>query len=324
MLEALHLYDAGGVPEVIRAILLARNEVKIDPARECAVPMLDMLFHKTSDGGYANQLGIGPHRPSEGHEDWLFMSMQHVSLATVDEPLSQRREVLSVGHLAVDFRGQTRTVACEDFLSDKLTSRSPLHDYPFLTAAPISDDLVGRWWDAIVLTELKDEVIAALQFVDPSVLDVVFVAHPLDPYRRIAMVRTSSIAGPMPLRSLGDGVVRVFNLAVALQYRGLRSARGEAGRVLLVDEIESGIHHTAHPDLWRSLFRLTRDNDVQVVATTHSLDCLKGFAEARAEDEENDGLVIRLEKVEGEEQTGAVIIDGNDLPFVVRDSIEVR
>ena len=84
------------------------------------------------------------------------------------------------------------------------------------------------------------------------------------------------------------------------------------------------LHHTLHADLWKSIFHSARMLDVQVVATTHSQDCLRGFAAAVAEDEENDGQVIRLEKLEGYEQTRAVVVDRCDLPIVVRDSIEVR
>jgi len=325
LLEALRLYDAGGDPRAIKAVLLARNEVRIDPARECAVPMLDMLFHKTSvKHDLRGQLAIGPRHASEEHEDWLLISGHDVSLTVVDDPISHRKQVLSVGSLRIDFGGQSRGVRCEDLLLEEREGRGSSPELPFLSPAPVSEDLVGRWWDAIVLTGLKDDVISALKLIDQTVLDVGFVTHPLDPYRRMAMVRTSRIPEPFPLRSLGDGAVRVFNLAVALQYRGFRSEPGGAGRILLVDEVENGIHHSAHYDVWKALFRLAGLNDVQVFATTHSWDCLKGFARAVAEDEENDGVAIRLEKVQGQEQTGAIIIEGNDLPFVVRDSIEVR
>ena len=37
-----------------------------------------------------------------------------------------------------------------------------------------------------------------------------------------------------------------------------------------------------------------------------------------------DGLAIRLETLEGHEATRAVVFDRDDLPIVIRDSIEVR
>jgi hypothetical protein len=93
---------------------------------------------------------------------------------------------------------------------------------------------------------------------------------------------------------------------------------------LLIDEVDTGIHYSLHRDLWRFIFRAARSLDIQVFATTHSLDCLRGFAAAAAEDEEADAQVIRLEKIEGHEATRAVVFDRTDLPIVLRDSIEVR
>jgi len=335
LLEALRLYDSRGAVPVIAAILTSRNEVRLDPVHERALPMLDMLFHKTPELDTSLHLSIGPSDLSDQHRDVLMISGREFALGRVGHP-AYPRDVLSVGGLSINCGAESTEVGYDDFFSERRTGSatvfggnsgiagSPLVELPFLTAAPVSEDVVARWWDAVVLTELKDDIVETVRSLDPSVLDINFVAHPLDPYRRLAMVRSASISGPVPLRSLGDGVVRVFAFATALQYHGISSEPGEMGRALLFDEVENGIHHSFHFNLWKSLFRLARLNDVQVFATTHSWDCLRGFARAVAEDKEADALAIRLEKVEGEERTGAVIIDRDDLPIVVRDSIEVR
>ena len=324
LLEALRLYDCKGSVQAIEGVLASRNEVRIDPERQRVLPMLDMLFHKrTSEEGWGGspQLAMGPQPASDDAHEWLFISGHDVAIVG---PGRHGGDVLSVGSLSVSSGSETVGIACEELFSKGGEERRVSGELPFLTAAPVSEDLVAHWWDAIVFTDLKNDVIKTLQSLDPSVLDVGFVAHPLDRYRRMAMVRTSRAGGPLALRTLGDGVVRVFALATALQYRGIWQERGGIGRALLIDEVENGIHHSFHASLWRSLFRLAQLNDVQVFATTHSLDCLRGFARALEEDEQNDGLVIRLEKIEGEEKTGAVLIDREDLPIVVRDSIEVR
>ena len=162
--------------------------------------------------------------------------------------------------------------------------------------------------------------------------DVIFVPDPRRPNDRMAMARITGFAAPLPLAAVGDGLQRLFHIALAMEYASHRADRitqassrpRDVSAFLLIDEAETGIHHTLHSGLWRFILRASRLLDVQVFATTHSLDCLKGFAEAIADDNENDGVVIRLEKVEGEEQTGAVIVDREGVPIVVRDSIEVR
>jgi len=134
------------------------------------------------------------------------------------------------------------------------------------------------------------------------------------------------------MATLGGGVVRMFQIAVALEYAAVyakAASRADSAfahilPLLLIDEVETGIHHALHADLWRFVFHAARQLNVQVFAATHSWDCLKGFAQAVFEDEQNDGLAIRLERDPDEEATRAVVIDREKLPIVARDTIEVR
>ena len=205
----------------------------------------------------------------------------------------------------------------------------PPFDPPCLRSVGVSmEDAVARWWDAVIVAQVEDTVVDAVQLL-AAIRDIVFVGDPRG--RRIAVAGVQGFDERIPMTTLGDGVVRMFHLAVGLEYAALYAKRASEGKytsnvfpLLLIDEVESGIHYTLHADLWRFILSTARLLGVQVFATTHSWDCLKGFAEAVRDDEENDGLMIRLEKVEGQKQTGAVIIDRGDLPIVVRDAIEVR
>jgi len=37
---------------------------------------------------------------------------------------------------------------------------------------------------------------------------------------------------------------------------------------IFIDEIENGLHYTAYPDIWKTLFRLAIELDSQIFATT--------------------------------------------------------
>ncbi len=95
------------------------------------------------------------------------------------------------------------------------------------------------------------------------------------------------------------------------------------GWVVLLDDIGHRLHHTEMPDLWRYWHSRAMELDLQVFASTHSWDCIKGFAGVLQENPK-DGMVIRLEHVAGEDRMGAVLIDGDDLPIIIRDHIEIR
>ncbi len=96
------------------------------------------------------------------------------------------------------------------------------------------------------------------------------------------------------------------------------------GYMMLIDGIAQGLHHTKMADLWRYWCKAALEFDLQVFASTHSWDCIKGFAAALEENPEVDGMVIRLEHKPEWDRMRAVRIDQEELPIVIREQIEIR
>ena len=65
-----------------------------------------------------------------------------------------------------------------------------------------------------------------------------------------------------------------------------------------------------------------RQHNVQVLATTHSSDCVKGFAQAAAEIDEAEGVYLRLER--DHDKLWAVEYTKEELETVAEQGIEVR
>ncbi|MFO7900192.1 MAG: AAA family ATPase [Planctomycetota bacterium] len=118
----------------------------------------------------------------------------------------------------------------------------------------------------------------------------------------------------VPLPFMGDGVGRVLNIALAVPD-------AENGLVL-VDEIENGLHYSVMTDVWRALAELATSYDCQLFATTHSWECIRGAHEACCERDEYDFRLHRLEK--GEDGIVAVTYDQEMLDAVVRTDLEAR
>ena len=92
----------------------------------------------------------------------------------------------------------------------------------------------------------------------------------------------------MPLKSLGDGALRLYSVSLAL-------ANSRDG-FLLIDEAENGLHYSIQRDFWRMVLQTAQANNVQVLATTHSEDCIRGFAEAANENLEISSAYYRMER----------------------------
>jgi len=81
----------------------------------------------------------------------------------------------------------------------------------------------------------------------------------------------------LPINLMGDGIKYIFNILVSII---------SGHDFVLIDEIENGLHYTAHKELWVSIMKLQEEFDFQMFITTHSLETLKALKEV-LEDEKN-------------------------------------
>ncbi len=194
--------------------------------------------------------------------------------------------------------------------------------------APIVSERIGpghlkvfqlpKLWGKVVLTDDERKVVQAIKIAYEE--DVERVSVVSDEASRStyggqrAIVKLKGHDRPVPLRSIGEGAARLFSVALAL-------ANCRDG-FLLIDEAENGIHHTAQPDYWRMVLQTAHENNVQVFATTHSWDCVRGFAQAALENENVEGVLVRLEKEE--DGLRAVRYSERRLKIAAEQRIEVR
>jgi len=129
-----------------------------------------------------------------------------------------------------------------------------------------------------------DTLLRAMQFLEPSVRDIEILSAP-------GMLHVRLEDGSYrPIGLLGEGAVRATSLLI--------SALEVPGGVLVIDEIERGLHKSALVEVMRALrFAAERDN-IQVFATTHSYECIQAFDEVFA-DKPDDLALVRPEKVGG-------------------------
>ena len=71
-------------------------------------------------------------------------------------------------------------------------------------------------WDGIALTNLEEEVLAALRLIAPGLVNLNFVSTLLSGGDRIPVVRISGSKEPLPLYSLGEGMLRALGISLAL------------------------------------------------------------------------------------------------------------
>lgn len=172
---------------------------------------------------------------------------------------------------------------------------------------------LGPLWDKIALTDREKDVVKALTIIDSDILAISMVGGEGSRQMRTAIVRSKAFARPVPLRSFGDGLNRLFGIILSL-------VNAKDG-LLLIDEFENGMHYSVQLDVWRGIFRLAKLLKVQVFATSHSWDAVESFQKAAAESPE-EGLLIRLSK-KGDAVIPTLFRE-QELAVAAREKIEVR
>jgi predicted ATP-dependent endonuclease of OLD family len=131
---------------------------------------------------------------------------------------------------------------------------------------------------------------------------------------RRALYASAGLGHVIPLSLLGNGVNRLS----AIYSRAL----GAGAKVLLIDEVENGLHHGALLELWRGLKELADKEGTQIFATTHSMECIAAASEVFGASADSGLSLHRIEDVKG--VPTAISVDAALLAGMLEDGFEIR
>lgn len=162
----------------------------------------------------------------------------------------------------------------------------------FVSTNGLSDMKASSLWDGISLTDLEKEVLIGINLIEPKATGITFVENNEQHSRnsRIPLVKIANIEEPVPLKSLGDGMTRIFQIILSLVCA--------KDGVLIIDEFENGLHWSVQKDVWDIVFKLALRLNVQVFCSTHSRDCIQSF-ESVWGSHKKSGSFIRVVKENG-------------------------
>ena len=178
--------------------------------------------------------------------------------------------------------------------------------------APVEDTMHDTW-NQVIAEGREDEIARDMQILVPEVASIHFLVT--GRLRSSTIVVGSRGGGRrMPIGSYGDGLRRLLALRLALQ--------GANHGFLLIDEIDAGLHWTVMEDVWRLLVEAAKDADVQVFATTHSQDCIRGLG-SLVKSRPDLAPHLSVQKVHTS-LDHAVRFDGEQIAIAVEQEIDLR
>lgn len=335
VLEAMRVYAARASPSVLNELLNNRLEISagLDTDRESVLSTdYAALFHgRTLTGDRA--ISIGPKSGTEELRlevatpaDWSDLQMECFA------DLSGEADMHAIKVL---YRDEQRLMPWVAYGGDPRAKWIRPRDsryrpspwfydgrWPIIRCESLGPGLpdnmkLARFWDRVALTEAEDLSLQALRLAVDGIERVALIGGGRTGYRgsdRHVVVKLKDHARPLPLESLGDGATRLF--AAGLAFANCRDG------LLVIDEAENGIHYSIQRAFWSMLLKAAHEHNVQVIATTHSHDCVIGFAYATAQAHGADGVLVRLERYGN--QVRAVEYTEEDIVTAAEQHIEVR
>ena len=299
-LEALQIYASKGDPQTINHIISSRDEnwnTKID----------DNAFHQSLayvfNGYILPEAGKYPIVIGPIHDDanQLIISIKAFQVSEDEEgrkigialdPTKIKDDMIDIQMALESTMGQHRchylALDTYPFFNRAYKNHSALTlNYQIVKTQHISDEKLSELWDNINLTDLEDEILSCLKIINTNISGIALVSDVSGKSnKRIPIVRIKGVKERIPLKTMGDGLTRLFHIILAL----VNAKNG----LLLIDEFENGLHWTVLPKIWHAMIKLSKALNVQVIATTHSRDCIKSFNE-NWKSNENEASFYRLE-----------------------------
>ena len=145
-----------------------------------------------------------------------------------------------------------------------ICSRKPVADYlEKNTSVYLTADLWGINL-ASQLSELfkrkqKSIILQRLSHFDRRIVDIDILQDDI-------YIEFEDVPEKLPLRMTGDGLRRYLNIVAA--------SANPTTNIILIDEIDNGLHYSAYIKLWEAIFALATSTNKQVFITTHSKETL--------------------------------------------------
>lgn len=330
LLEAISLYLSNANDDGMRLVLNSRGETLarvMDDERENINKQHYLSLFTGHKEDYSENFYI---EVAEGKDDFRSLKINQVYLVEeqineIDaarvrismlskEDMEERADSLNVYGLGLCVKNGNTSSPVPYARGRMLPQVGKKMNFEYVHTSDFNTDNNAMLFDRVSLSPEEKFIIQALQVINPRITRINYLNN--DSQRksedRIPTVTLEGDSQRYRLSSMGDGINRILTIILAM----LNCRDG----VLLLDEFETGLHYSVQDELWKMIFMLSEDLNIQVFVTSHSTDCVNSFVRTNTK---GHGVLIRLEKRK-DDIVAVDYADNKELMFAVNNNIEIR
>jgi len=182
---------------------------------------------------------------------------------------------------------------------------------------PVIED-IAKFFDNEIIIGNSKVIHQSLTVIDEGIEEI----RTFGSRQGMLYLRKTGAENYIPINYFGDAIQKIVRYIINILDLAKTNNKG---KILLIDEIENGIHYTAQADVWRMLIKLCKHYHVQLFATTHSLEMIKAFQSVCLEEEfEGMGGYFELGRSAKTQQIIAVKHDLETLEYELATGDTIR
>jgi predicted ATPase len=221
--------------------------------------------------------------------------------------------------IVVNYNGKSETYIQTIPLSSVSRSRLDPPGKPLVPAsylgsrATVNQTLLAELYSDLRVLGRQEDLLNAIKEVDSRLTGIEVLVTDGQPTLHLSMVGYSY---PVPLTQFGDGMAAAINILSRIY-----SKRAE---ILLIDEVENGIHYTVLPSFWMHIKRAAQATGTQIIATTHSRECIQAAQGAFAAVDADGLRLLRLWRKSPESGVSVSSYEYGDIESALELGLDVR
>jgi AAA15 family ATPase/GTPase len=151
----------------------------------------------------------------------------------------------------------------------------------FIDTIKSSKNSLEQYYSKIIENKLENQIDKLVNQFDPS----------LDSFRIISSEPKCSLKSDGKFRNLnefGDGLHKYITFICLLL--------SSKNTIIFIDEIDVGIHYSQFDNLWKLFLEISKKQNIQLFATTHSKECIESYCRVSNDLNETNISFIELGK----------------------------
>lgn len=165
-------------------------------------------------------------------------------------------------------------------------------------------------FNKLVIKKKRNKLIELLRIVEPQLADLQYSKIASEPL----VYADLGLNELIPITQLGQCFTRLFRFFCEMLLA--------ESRIVLIDEVENGLHYSLLEDVWKGIAEVAEKEDLQIFATTHSWECIQAASKVFKERGSDDFALHRLQRVHGEIQ--AIAHDLQMIEVASETDLEIR